>query len=185
MIAETVAGTSVNRSAGGTGCLAMWQCTYSIGSCSERESAGQHLVQCHAEGVATRIDRPIHASGLFRCHVGECSGDERSRRSREAMPKPISHTWPVAQLTSTLAGLMSLWIRPRPWSWPSAAHRPTARRKNCVHSIGLPSSRSRGSPPGSASTSIVRPLCGASARGRTAQAGYPTRPLRSIPVPSC
>ena len=32
MMAETEPGTSCNRSQGGTGCLAMWQCTHSIGS---------------------------------------------------------------------------------------------------------------------------------------------------------
>ena len=32
MIAETGAGTFSNRSPGGTGFLAMWQCTHSIGS---------------------------------------------------------------------------------------------------------------------------------------------------------
>ena len=32
MMAETGAGTSFTRSPGGTGCLAMWQCTHSIGS---------------------------------------------------------------------------------------------------------------------------------------------------------
>ena len=31
-IAETERGTSFSRSAGGTGRLAMWQCTHSIGS---------------------------------------------------------------------------------------------------------------------------------------------------------
>jgi len=28
------------------------------------------------------------------------------------MPKPVSHTWPVAAFTRALAGLMSLWMRP-------------------------------------------------------------------------
>ena len=32
MIAETAPGTSLRRSAGGAGCLAMWQCTHSSGS---------------------------------------------------------------------------------------------------------------------------------------------------------
>ena len=32
MIAETEPGTFFNRSLGGAGCLAMWQCTHSIGS---------------------------------------------------------------------------------------------------------------------------------------------------------
>ena len=48
------------------------------------------------------------------------SGDWRSRGRRDAMPKPVSQTCPVAESTSTLAGLMSLWMSPRPWSRPSA-----------------------------------------------------------------
>ena len=32
MIADTAGGTSLARSAGGTGCRAVWQCTHSIGS---------------------------------------------------------------------------------------------------------------------------------------------------------
>jgi hypothetical protein len=56
----------------------------------------------------------------------------RSRGPREALPKPVSHAWPDTPWTSTLAGLMSLWIRPRPCSRPNAADRPTARRKNGV-----------------------------------------------------
>jgi hypothetical protein len=36
-----------------------------------------------------------------------------ARHYGEAIPKPISQTLPVAEFTSTLAGLMSLWIVPR------------------------------------------------------------------------
>ena len=85
------------------------------------------------------------------------SGAWRSRGSREAMPKPVSRTCPSAQFTRILAGLMSLWTRPRWWSLPSAAAMPMARRRKRPISIGAPSSRSSGSPPGSSSTSMVRP----------------------------
>ena len=51
------------------------------------------------------------------------SGDWRSRGRREAMPKPVSQTWPVAELTRTLAGFTSLWMRPRWCNWPSAARK--------------------------------------------------------------
>src|SRR6516225_1757042 len=49
------------------------------------------------------------------------SGDWRSRGRREAMPKPVNQTWPVAALTRMLLGLMSLWMRPRACNWRSAA----------------------------------------------------------------
>jgi hypothetical protein len=64
---------------------------------------------------------------------------------------------------------MSLWIRPCWWSLPSAAARPTAKRKNRFNSIGSPRSRSSGSPPGSSSISIGRPSRRARVRGRAAQ----------------
>ena len=96
------------------------------------------------------------------------SGAWRSRGRREAIPKPMSQTSPVAELTRTLGGLMSLWIRPRLCNRLSAVARPTAKRKNCVISIGPWMSRSRGSPPGFSSTSIVCPLSWERARGRTA-----------------
>ncbi len=54
------------------------------------------------------------------------------------MPNPVSQTCPVAEFTSTLAGLMSLWMSPRPWSWPSAADRATASRRNRPVSMGWP-----------------------------------------------
>src|SRR5208282_4040017 len=65
------------------------------------------------------------------------------------MPKPVSQTSQVALLTRILAGLISLWMRPRPWSLASAAARPMAKRKNEAISQGCPRSRNRGSPPGS------------------------------------
>ena len=73
------------------------------------------------------------------------------------MPNPVSRTCPSAQFTRILAGLMSLWMRPRWWSLPRAAAMPMARRKKRPTSMGAPSSRSSGSPPGSSSTSMVRP----------------------------
>ena len=36
------------------------------------------------------------------------------------MPKPVSRTAPVAASTRILAGLMSLWMRPRSWTLPRA-----------------------------------------------------------------
>ena len=98
------------------------------------------------------------------------SGAWRSRGRREAMPKPVSRTCPVAQFTRILAGLMSLWTRPRWWTLPSAAAMPMARRRKRPTSIGAPSSRSSGSPPGSSSTSMVRPPSRTSSSGRTAHA---------------
>ena len=45
------------------------------------------------------------------------------------MPKPVSRTRRSRQFTRILAGLMSLWTRPRWWTLPSAAAMPMARRK--------------------------------------------------------
>jgi hypothetical protein len=44
----------------------------------ERQRAGQHAVEHDAERiqVAARIDRAVHAAGLFRRHVGEGAGDD-------------------------------------------------------------------------------------------------------------
>ncbi len=97
------------------------------------------------------------------------AGAWRSRGSREARPKPVSQTWPVAELTSTLAGLRSLWTSPRWWTCPKAAAMPTANCKKRPTSMGAPSKRSSGSPPGSSSTSMVRPRSRTSSSGRTAQ----------------
>src|SRR5919109_4987506 len=44
-------------------------------------------------------------------------------------------TWSAAELTSTLAGLMSLWMRPRSYNRQSAADKATARRRNVRISI--------------------------------------------------
>src|SRR5580700_7870787 len=48
-----------------------------IGS-GEGKAAGQYFVKRDAKGIkiTTRIDGTIHASGLFRCHVGQGSSDE-------------------------------------------------------------------------------------------------------------
>ena len=44
------------------------------------------------------------------------SGACRSLGRREAMPNPVSQTWPLAPFTRIWAGLRSLWTRPRWWS---------------------------------------------------------------------
>jgi hypothetical protein len=87
------------------------------------------------------------------------------------MPKPVSQTAQVALLTRILAGLISLWMRPRPWSLASAAAIPMAKRKNEAISQGCPMSRNSGSPPESSLKSVSRPLSVASLRGRAAQVG--------------
>src|ERR1700704_4289167 len=74
------------------------------------------------------------------------------------MPNPVNFTAPVAQFTRILTGLMSLCTRPRSWSLPRATAMPMARRKKRSTSMGAPSSRSSGSPPGSSSTSMDPPL---------------------------
>ena len=53
----------------------------------------------------------------------------------------------------------------------SAVAIPIAKRRNRVISIGPGRNRSRVSPPGSSSTSVICPRCSERARGRTAQAG--------------
>jgi hypothetical protein len=64
--------------------------------------------------VTSGIGGTVHPLGLFRCHVSERSsddlggsGDWRSRGRREAMPKPVSQTWPVAESTRILVGVQS------------------------------------------------------------------------------
>jgi hypothetical protein len=49
--------------------------------CRERPRSRQHLVEGDPTGVqvAARIDRPIHAPGLLRGHVGERPGDDGGR----------------------------------------------------------------------------------------------------------
>src|SRR5260370_11366660 len=57
--------------------------------CREGQSAGQHFVQRHSEGIeiAARIDRTIHPPRLFRCHVRERSRDDLGRFRRLALAK--------------------------------------------------------------------------------------------------
>ena len=61
------------------------------------------------------------------------STDCLSRVSRDAIPKPVSRTSPLAVFTRMLAGLMSLWIRPRWCTLPRAAATPTAMRRKPSH----------------------------------------------------
>ena len=53
----------------------------------EGQTAGQQFVQRDAEGVqvTARIDRPVHPSGLFGRHVGQCARDELGRGGRLAL----------------------------------------------------------------------------------------------------
>ena len=66
------------------------------------------------------------------------AGAWRSRGSRDAMPKPVSRTLPAAS-TSTLAGLMSLWMRPLPVDLAERRREEMARRRKRVSSSGRPS----------------------------------------------
>ena len=50
------------------------------------------------------------------------------------MPNPRNHTWPVLQSIITLAGLRSLWIRPRACRWRRAAATPAPVRKTSPRS---------------------------------------------------
>ena len=61
---------------------------HGIGS-RKRQRAGEHLVKCDAERVevAAGIDRTIHPSGLFRRHVGECTGDGLRRLGRLSLTR--------------------------------------------------------------------------------------------------
>ena len=68
---RTTPGTSFSRSAGGVGCLAMWQWTHSIGSdARERQGAREHLVERDAErveiaaGVDDRFIRPVCSGAM-------------------------------------------------------------------------------------------------------------------------
>ena len=112
----------------------------------ERQGAGEHLVKRDAERVevAAGIDRAVHPSGLFGCHVGERAGDGLGRVGRLALArKARGDAEPgepalarVAQFTRILAGLMSLWMRARRWTPLRAELMPIAMRRNLPTSIG-------------------------------------------------
>ena len=58
-----------------------------------------------------RFIRPVCSGAMYGSVPAMNSGapgEWRSRGRREAIPKPISRTAPVAELTRTLAGLTSL-----------------------------------------------------------------------------
>src|ERR1700730_10252957 len=62
-IADTEAGTLLERSSGGVGFLAMWQWTHSIGSEAVKgRPPGQHFIKGDAEGVeiAPAVNTAIH-----------------------------------------------------------------------------------------------------------------------------
>ena len=69
MSAETALGTSCSRSAGGTGCLAMWQCTHSIGS----DAVKGRLPVSISYSVTPRAYRSLRAS-IDRFIRPVCSG---------------------------------------------------------------------------------------------------------------
>jgi hypothetical protein len=98
------------------------------------------------------------------------SGDWGSRGRREAIPEPISQACPVVGLTRTFAGFTSLWISPFSCNPLRAVAIPTAKRRKRAISIGPGRNRSRMSPPGSSSTSVICPWRSERATGRTAQA---------------
>jgi len=91
--------TCFDRSAGGTGCLAMWQCTHSSGfgpmkeGCRSAARKGSRRVI----EVAPRIDGPIHRP-VCSGHVGERPGDELGRLRRLAFAeKPRGDSKPRSQ----------------------------------------------------------------------------------------
>ena len=96
------------------------------------------------------------------------SGGCRSRGRRDAIPKPVSRTSSPAAFTRILAGLMSLWMRPRRCALPRTVAMPTAMRRKRPTSIGAPRRLPSNSPPGSSSTRVVRPRSRTSSIGRTA-----------------
>ena len=51
---------------------------------AERQETGEHLIERHAERVevAARVDRAVHAPGLFGSHIGERASDELGRLGR-------------------------------------------------------------------------------------------------------
>src|SRR5258705_11791164 len=65
---------------------------------SKGKTSGEHFIKGDAERIeiAPGIYGTIHSSGLFRCHVGECSGDELRRfgplaLARKARSDPKAH----------------------------------------------------------------------------------------------
>ena len=87
MIAES--GSGISPSLGGRDwltCDVAVDPFHRIGG-GERERAGKHLVERDAQRVeiAARVDRAIHAPGLFRRHVGECAGNDLRRIGRLAL----------------------------------------------------------------------------------------------------
>ena len=115
---------------------------------SKREHAREHLVQGDAQRVeiAASIDRSIHAPGLFRGHVGKGTGNGFRRCRRLALARQPGrdakagepYVAGVASATSTFSGLISLWIRPRWWTWPSAVAKLMARPRRRARSSGAP-----------------------------------------------
>ena len=167
-IAETAPGTSFTRSARRhrlPGDMAVHP-FHGIGG-GERQDAREHLVKRDAERVeiAAGIDRAVHPSGLLGRHVGERAGDGLGRLGRLAFARQARGDaeagepdfvgsvirpgcWRLDVFVDE-AALVKLAREPRRCRSRGARTRPT--------SMGAPSRRSSGSPPGSSSTSMVRP----------------------------
>jgi hypothetical protein len=74
------------------------------------------------------------------------SGDWRSRGRRDAMPKPVSQTRPVAESTSTLAGFDVLVDQPASVELTKCARQGHCESEKCPISMGWRTRRSSGSP---------------------------------------
>ena len=136
----------------------------------KRERARKHLVQGDAQRVeiAASINRAIHAAGLFGRHVGEGAGNDLGRRGRLAFVwqsrrnAKASEPYVAGVVDEHVRGLdvfmyqtalMDLAECRSPGQWRCAGRAPD--RAGC--SLSRSRTRSRGSPPGSVSTRIVRP----------------------------
>ena len=128
---------------------------------------GEHLIERDAERieVAARIDRAVHPSGLFGRHIGQRAGDDLGRLGRLSLArKPrgdaeAGEPRPVRRRSSPGYGRASDPCgRGRAGGPCPGPRRCRSRGAGSVPiSIGAPSSRASGSPPGSSSTSMVRP----------------------------
>ncbi len=133
----------------------------------EGQLARQHLVEGDAQGIeiAAGIDRPVHPAGLFRRHVGERPGDHLRRRGGLVLARQTrgdaEARQPHAAGCRVHQDICRLDVLVDEASLMHLAERPRERDRDAQelrYSSGRPSSRSSGSPPGSSSTSVMRPL---------------------------
>ena len=170
------------RASGGGGGRAIWAVDplHRVAG-AERQDAGEHLVEddAHRIEIAARIDRAVHPAGLFGRHVGERAGAELglvgrgvfARQARgEAEAGEVDRRRPLAvhQDIGRSDVLVDEPALDGPCRRLRRARSPGARKRSV--SIGRPSSWASGTPPGSSSTSKVRPRSRTSSSGRAAQA---------------